>query len=173
MKLELRPGDTFAVDCKSFMDILINFFQKFFSADNKSEYGHCGVITDTDGDTIESNKTINRYNIWKEYIGKKVLIVRADKMDEARFKTGIKSVEGMIGKIYPLHRFVFFILHIAKYVSVKNWLVCSELVAKFLCYAEIRHCQYPGTDVDTLVDEWRNYRGYTIIFEGVLKEDMK
>ena len=75
---------------------------------------------------------------------------------------------------------------IAKYLSWGGrYCVCSELTARYLHivfqlagdldeygYKWPRHSHYCGTNPDMLVDEWHRWRGYAIVFEGNLKNDV-
>jgi hypothetical protein len=74
-----------------------------------------------------------------------------------------------LGQIYPAWRIPLHIIPpLAKYLASERWLVCSELVAKYLFILDARHAQYMGTNPDTLADEWRHWRNFKIIYEGVL-----
>jgi len=171
MNIELKPGDLFAARSQMLLGRAINVVQQFYSSDNKSEYSHTGFIVNAQGSTFEANWRVGSQDFYKAYKGEKVLIARHNDMDEDRFFRGFSSVYNKHYKhIYPFWRLFFFLVPpIAKYVHFLEKPVCSELVAEFLYRAGLRHKNYMGTNVDTLVDEWRIHDDVEIIFEGVLE----
>lgn len=164
---ELQTGDIFFVENHTMLGRFINWGQRLLSSDNHARYNHSGIFR-TPILTIESLWTV-RSNIFTEhYKGKQVLIARprvpqADK-DEA---VEIIVIEDL-GKKYPAYRFVYLIAPpLAKYINT-GASVCSELTAKYLHLAGVRHKWYQGTTPDKLVDEVRNYKIYDIVYEGIV-----
>lgn len=166
----LKHGDLFASRNQMLLGRLINAVQQFHSSDNRSEYSHTGIISTPHGHTLEANWKVSCQNLFKAYEGEKVLIARYQNMDMLRFTRAYEWVYNKhYGHIYPAWRLFFFCIPpIAKYVHFLEKPVCSELVAEFLHRTGLRHKHYMGTNVDTLVDEWRIHDGVEIIFEGML-----
>ncbi len=172
MKIEIIRGDLFATRNPMLLGRGINLFQRIWSHDNKSEYSHTGFLRDSAGTTFESNWHIESQNLFKAYKGKNVLIARNIKMTPEAYKNGWDAVKHLEGKLYPVWRLAFHIIPVfAKYINIFKKPVCSELDAWFLYAGGLRHSQYMGTNVDTLVDEWKNYSNYRIIYMGVLPDN--
>jgi len=171
MRIGLKPGDLFAVRSQMILGRMINAVQQFYSNDNKSEYSHTGFIVNAQGYTFEANWRVGSQNLFEAYKGEKVLIARYSNMTLSRFNEEYWHIYNKHYRhIYPFWRLFFFLIPpIAKYVHVLEKPVCSELVAEFLYRAGLRHKNYMGTNVDTLVDEWRIHDDVEIIFEGILE----
>lgn len=175
----VQPGDCF---CSTFpggavLPSLIRFVSTLQASDLSATYTHAGIITDSLGGTFESRWTAKRQNLYREYLGKPVLIARPlfDLTSRPVRDTVIgsalsKIIESHEGEWYPVLRMPLHVLGLAKFIHW-HFVVCSELVAKFLYLASIRHRHYFGTKPDTLADEFKNYRCYKVIFEGVLTDD--
>lgn len=164
----IEPGDIFFTTSPSALSKLINWGQELKSPDRDSPYSHCGVSTGG-LNTYESLTTI-RYDNLLKYVSEPFLIARPKLMDDNRYVKGMCEVSDMNGAIYPFHR-LFLILAGLGRVSVRNWLVCSELVAKFLQGAGLRTDDYCGVTPDELHDEVDHTDAYDIVFEGFLDRD--
>lgn len=173
---KLQPGDVFGTRNPMALGRAINFIQRIWSKDDESKYSHSGIIIDEDGATFESLWTINTSNLFKIYTGKEVIIARPIKniieiqpITRKEKSTAIKKlIVEHKGQWYPFWRLpMHFFPPLAK-IAWANRPVCSELTAKYLWYIKMRHHQWASTNPDTLADEWRNWKGYEIIFEGVL-----
>lgn len=169
MKPALKPGDVFAVDVGNILDSIINFGQRLYSHDDKSEYPHCGIIKNAQGVTFESGWHIKEYNMC-DCVGHKVIIARYHEMDIVKFQIAYENLfKEYNGDLYPFWRLPMHLLpFVAKYVHLLDRPVCSELVAKFLFLSGVRQPCYMGTNVDTLVDEWKNFKEVDVVFEGIL-----
>ena len=167
----LRPGDLFATRNPQGLGKAINVAQKIWATDSQSKYGHVGVVQTERGLTLEALWTISEQNLFIDYAGAEVLIARPINADLDPVKQALADVKGEhLDQIYPFWRLLLHMIPpLARRVSLGgHYVVCSELVAKYLHLAGLRHGQYMGTNPDTLVDEWRHWRGYKIIFEGRL-----
>ena len=175
--IDLKQGDVFCSENTAFFSKMINIMQKINSKDNCSVYSHAGIITSFDGATFEALSTIRADHL-KRRKGQKVLIARPiaksitggaiTALDKKLAITEIVSQYN--GKRYPWWRIILHAIPFAaKYVSAHGrFLVCSELVAKYLYLINARHHHYTGTDPDDLADEWIRWKNFEIIFEGVL-----
>lgn len=169
---QVLPGDVFCTANPWIVGRMINAAEKVWSKDNRAEYGHAGIIIDTAGTTLEALVTV-RHGALSDYKDKPIMIARpTTQMDGPSINNiplAISRVEGNhLGQWYPAWRLILHLFPpLAKYVASKKFLVCSELVAKYLFYLGARHSQYMGTNPDTLADEWKRWRNFEIIFEGV------
>lgn len=168
----LLAGDLFATRNPMALGVAINTVQGFWSSDGRSEYSHAGIICDATGRTFESNHHIEYGHLLK-YDGKKILIARNLRMTPAKAIKGWKTVKHLNGMIYPYWRLILHLIPpLARRLHLIEIPVCSELAAWFLHGCGLRHKNYMGTNVDTLVDEWKNYDDYDVIFEGVFRKEM-
>jgi hypothetical protein len=170
----LRPGDEFATRNPTILGKLIRCVQKAQAADNEATYNHTGIITDPHGATLEALWTTTAQNIWDDYKGERVLIVRNLNMTLPTYAAGFNKIRKHIGQWYPVPRLILHMVGLAKFV---HWdrVVCSELTAKFETgCAEYREGKetgflrnWYGVNPDDLTDRWRISRYYRTIFEGV------
>lgn len=167
--IEVKAGDVFGTsNPNSNVGWGIEKIQKWNSRDNESIYTHSGVIINSEGDTIESLWTVCTQNIFEDYSTNKIIIARWDKLTDLAWENSYQMLMGHYGDKYPFWRLPLHIIPpLAKYLSFTGMPVCSELVAKHLYYIGARHRWWTGTCPDTLADEWRRWKGYTIVFEGV------
>ena len=172
---DIQLGDVFCTRNEKFFGKMINLSQRIFSDDKQSTYSHSGIIIGPNGKTFEARKTINVFNI-KDYIGKKVVIARPTlTMDkkEVNGMTQLYAITDLMmdyrGNIYPFWRIALHAIpFLADNISAKGkFLVCSELLAKYLHLIGVRHGHYVGTTPDNLADEFHHHWNYKIIFEGV------
>lgn len=181
MDIDVERGDVFCTsDPQSkFLGAGIRFFQKIRSKDNKAVYSHAGIITDSEGGTIEALWTIRRQNIFEDYAGKRVLIARPTHTLSGSEITAVRKnyilcqleekYEGMRypGWRLPLH--VFPIL--AKYIHFLGMPVCSEFTAMDLGLLGARYeGMHWGVNPDTLADEWARWKNFKILFEGEIEK---
>lgn len=169
---QVLPGDVFCTANPWTVGRIIKAAEKVWSRDNRAEYNHAGVVVDSAGGTLEALWTVRNGNL-SDYSGKPILIARPISQLEGfginNIPLSINRVETEhLGQIYPAWRLIFHLVPpLAKYVALKRFVVCSELVAKYLFYVGARHGQYMGTNPDTLADEWKRWRNFEIVFEGV------
>lgn len=169
-RFELEPGMVFATNNPQGVGTIIEFMEKWMSHDLHADYGHTGIIQNELGLTFEAVWRITEQNFFQAYKGQRVLIARpiADTMQKQVALEVCK--EAYLGGIYPLWRLPLFLIPpIARRISYKGkFVVCSELTAKFLYLCGVRHGVFMGTNPDDLVDEWRRWRDFDIVWEGVL-----
>lgn len=170
----LCPGDEFATRNPTILGGAIRFCQKVKAADNEAEYNHTGIITDPYGATLEALWTIKAQNIWKDYAGEKVLIVRNVNMTLPVYVAGFNKIRKHIGQWYPVPRLLLHLIGAAKWI---HWdrVVCSELTAKFEtgCAESLKReagfmRNHYGVNPDDLVDRWKISRYYQTVFEGIV-----
>jgi len=169
--MDLRPGDQFLSNSPGIVAKMINAIQRFWSADNKSEYSHAGIILNGEGEVFEAvGKGIGNGSLFA-YAGKPVMIVRHLEMDLSLFQDAFEQVRKRKGDPYPIHRLFFHL-----FPPLSRWgfgmAVCSELVAEFLYSAGIME-YWQGVNPDELADIFRHWKGFEIIFEGTLPEKEK
>lgn len=167
----IKEGDVFCTnDPRPGLSTCINFLQKLWDVDNRSSYSHAGIITDVGGNTFEALWTVKRQNIFIDYKDKDVLIGRVVDMDSSKFDTGMRKVLKYEGNIYPFYRlFLHMLPPLAKYVSTGRYLVCSELVGKFLKYSGAGKghlTYYKGLNPNSISDMIRKWDVWEVVFEG-------
>lgn len=168
-KLPFCKGDLFGTENPAALGIGINIVQKFHSRDNESTYTHSGIIINSEGDTVESLWTVKIQNLYEAYAGKKLVVARYMPLTELAWERTWLMLESHLHKTYPWWRLPLHLIPpVAKYLSFTGMPVCSELVAKAEYYMGARHKWWTGTNPDTLSDEWHRWKGFEIIFEGVL-----
>ncbi len=168
--IKLQPGNLFCSRNPMALGRAICAVEKFYSVDNEAEYSHAGIITNTHGMTLEALWTVKPQNIYTAYKGTKVLICRHELMDDEAYWKGYNAVRKHIGQVYPFWRLVFALyLPAAKYINFLDRLVCSELVGKFYSVGGIPGFEhYHGLTPDHIADRAKNFKGFTIIYEGVI-----
>lgn len=166
--LQLQAGDMFLVHGHGLLPEGINNIQAWWSKDGKSSYAHSGVILDNKGTTLECRWYVESNNFHELYKGKDVLVVRYVDLKPEKFQEGYDRIIKHKGEFYPIMRLPLHALHLARHI---HWykVVCSELVAKFAFTIGARDCdQWFGTNVDDLEDEFKHWRVYDVIYEGVV-----
>lgn len=136
---QVRAGDIFCSANPMRLGKVINAIQRFWDIDNKSKYGHAGIITSSTGQTFEALWTVKHGNVFRDYYEKaksgegSLLIGRNIHMNHSDFVQGWNKVRHFRGRRYPIHRlFLHLIPVMGKYITTGRFLVCSELTAKFL-----------------------------------------
>lgn len=181
MKPQLRIGDVFCSANPWVVGKIIQLFEKFWAVDGRAEYGHAGIIISpkTRG-TFEALRTAKRSSL-DNYIGKPLLIVRPVKahtnlgtgyvMLSQKKKAVVRLVNKHEGDIYPWWRLILHIIPpVARRVGTGGFLVCSELVAKYLHEIKVRPKPFRGVNPDTLADEFVNWKNYEVVFKGIWGE---
>lgn len=165
----IQPGDEFAVHTTGLPGKLIRLRDRLRSPDGHAEFNHCGIVTGSDGTTFESRRTIKHYNI-NMYAGRRVIIARANEISTFAREASIRRiVKRHNGKTYPWWRIGLHAISptLARWLHYSGVPVCSELVAEYRYLIGTRHDKFYGTTPDMLVDEWRHWREYEIIFDGI------
>ena len=167
-KPSVKTGDIFLThDNNEWLAKGIRFIQKIYAEDNEALYSHAGIILDSAGNTFESKMRVGSYCFFEQYANMNVVIYRPP--NKKSLKTAIqKIIQKHDGDIYPIYRLFFHLLGVADHIHWNRQLVCSELVAKYLYYAELRDGHYYGTTPDNLHDEFRNNHYFKLIYEGKL-----
>lgn len=147
----LKPGDIFLTTNQTILQKMVNFIQRFWSKDDKSKYGHAGIIINGFGDTFESQWKVMKKNIWKDYSNCKLLIARHSAMNYKTFmKSYLQVYNEHYGEYYPVYRILFYLYPPLTKLSIGK-VVCSELAAKFLWNVEMMPF-FNGCNPDTLHD---------------------
>ena len=166
-KIKLKPGDIFLTRNPMALGKAINWIQRIKSNDNESIYSHAGIITTESGMTLEALWTIKSQNLFEAYRGAKVMIGRHADMTKDHYLMGIKAVRPFTGRIYPFHRLFFHLIPGAsKYINSGRFLVCSELVDKFLFESGVERRWYRGRNPDHIADMVRDWKKWETVFEG-------
>ena len=165
----LRPGDIFFTENSWLFNWIINAYQKQMSIDGKSKYGHAGTILFPNGTTFEALSKYKKQNIFKLYSGKKVLIGRHKDMTPEKARKGYAAVRWKLGKRYPWWRILMLGIGLAKWVNILKLGDCAETMYEQLYYAGICDDQWNGKTPDNGADMVRDFKGWEIIHEGILK----
>ena len=93
-------------------------------------------------------------------------------MTPAAFMDGWSQVAHLEGKWYAGHRLALHLIPpLAKLVATGGFAVCSELTAKFLCGAQLLD-YWAGVNPDYISGMIKRWRGWRIVFEGILPATM-
>jgi hypothetical protein len=137
----------------------ITTIEAFWDVDGKAEYSHAGIILGPNGTTFEALWTNKRQGLTSAYAGKQVLIGRHEGMDNIRFADGWCQVAHLEGRWYAGHRLLLHIIPpLARMIATGGFAVCSELVAKFLCGAQLLD-HWAGVNPDYVAGMIRRWRG--------------
>ncbi len=173
--MDLQTGDVFCVQGNmGAVSSMIRLAERIWSRDNQAVHGHAGIIRNSIGETLEALWTVKESHL-DEYRGKQVIIYRPVQDLDGAFidpaylaKAYGDLLEEHLGRWYPVHRLALHLVPpLAKYISTGRWLVCSELVAKYLWLIDARDLPYTGVNPDTLADEWRYYFNFQEVFSGI------
>lgn len=177
----LLPGDVACVQGTGILFRAIRLIQYIHSRDNESTYGHSFVVLDGSGDLLDTRWRVGRTHI-SRYAGQRMIIARPlgallhngamEPISESARMLGLTAIEvACSGKWYPVHRLLFHLIPpVAKFIHAGPWQVCSERVAGYLRTIGARPLPIGGTTPDMLADEWRRWRNFQIIYEGVWGE---
>jgi len=169
----LNPGDSFLVLSPGLVSRIINAIQRFWARDGQSRYTHGGIITDCDGSTFETTRRagVNCGSL-SDYAGKPMLIARHDSIDLNVFLAAFDNIQRHKGDEFPLYRLFFHLFPPLSRIRGFRGAVCSELVAKFFYFAGIFD-YWIGVTPDDLSDNFHHWKGFKIVFEGLLPEKEK
>lgn len=167
--VKLQAGDVFVVQTSSKIAGLINNVSGFNSPDGKSTYNHAGIILANNGLTFEALRELN-YSELENYCGQRIMIARPDTARINQLRAIDLLMDEHKGQTYPWWRIPLHLYPpLARLISYKGkWVVCSELVAKYLYASGARHENFTGTTPDQLAEEWVNWKNFDVIFEGTL-----
>ena len=162
--MDLQTGDIFLTYQGGFIPRCIRAVIKFWSVDNDADYIHAGIITSSNGSTFEARTKTGCYHI-SDFTGIPVLIGRHKLMTKERFDRGMKSVARYEGAFYPWWRIALYLFRPLAKTGTGDFLVCSELVSKFLCGCGLLD-NYKGWTPDNLADMVTHWKLWDIIHEG-------
>ena len=180
--IELRPGDLFVSENPSpFLRYFIMKAQKSISFDGHAKYGHAGIIVDNEGTTFEAGihiegmcgLRIGYQNLFENYEGIEVMILRHEKMTDELFNHSFASISSTYNKrIYPIWRLPLFLTPtIARKLHFTDLGVCSEIDAKLLYNMQFVP-QWRSVFPDMLAD-WGHplwgMKGFNIVHEGIIE----
>jgi len=162
---QLRHGDIALTRNPQSLGRIICAVQAFHDPDGQSKYSHSLIITDpTFFKTIEARNRIWHYDM-EEYAGDDVLIARHESMSaEKHYQEGLVAISKHMGQRYPWYRIFFHLLGPGFSKWSFGYVVCSELVAKYLCGCGI-FSRWKGYNPGHLENIFRNYPGWTV-WEG-------
>ncbi len=168
----LQAGDIFCTANPMALGRAIVAVQAFWDADGRAEYSHAGLILGPNGTTFEALWTNRRQGLMPAYAGKRIVIGRHKDMVPERFLAGWDKVAHLEGRWYAGHRLLLHLVPpLARLISTGGFAVCSEITAKFLCGAGLMDA-WAGKNPDYIADMIRRWKGWSILFEGVLPETM-
>lgn len=169
MKLQLKPGDVFCTRNPMWLGRMINAVDKAQAKDNEAQYSHAGIISTSEGETLEELWTFTKSNIGA-YKGQRVLIGRWVGMTPENYLKGYNEIEKDLGSIYPFWRLFFFIIPGgAKWIASKRFAVCSERTCQFLMATGVKEIgTWCGQNPDDVADMIKKWDAFEIVFEGEL-----
>jgi hypothetical protein len=167
----LRQGDIILFAGQSFRARLVNFFQSFFAKSGVSIYNHAALVTSGDGDILHATRWRIKYtSLKRRYRRSQVLVVRWRHLTLERFRLGMAQVGPMLGRPFAFWRQVLHAIRLGWLFS-GEYVVCSELVAKFLSAAGARPGHWAGVNVNDLYEEFMdNPSHYQVVFRGRLMD---
>jgi hypothetical protein len=160
----LRPGDIVLTENPWFLGKAIIAVEKFYSLDQEANYGHAKFVLDVQGNTFEALWTTKKTHI-DRCKGKNVLIGRHKEMTDEKFQQAWQQIQDYDGNWYPLHRLFMFIVPPLAKISLFDWAVCSELVAKMLYEAGLLDF-WSGimpSDLEDMILYWKDFE---IVYQG-------
>jgi hypothetical protein len=175
--LNIRRGDVFVVRSSGVIPWSIRLAELIWSSDHEAKYNHCGIVLSPAMDTLEVLWTVKHASLWR-YAGKDIAVYRPMRTLQDGFcdsmpitpadkDYAIKLIEKHHkGSWYPVHRLILHLFRPLAKISTGDFLVCSELVAKYLWHVDARGRQFAGANPDMLADEWRYWRNYQLIYQG-------
>ena len=167
--LNLKAGDCFLVHSRDWLAKAIDAVESFWDFGNRRLYSHAGVIVNSAGLTLEAIRPrVYSQLFFQAYHGHQVMLVRYTKLTEQKLEVGLGAAYSHYRELYPYWRLPLELLRIGKFIHW-NSVVCSELVAEYLHYIGAREYLWFGVDPEDLEDEFRHWRDYEIIFEGMLE----
>jgi hypothetical protein len=173
---DLQPGDVFSSEGgMGVFSAGIRLVERVHSRDNEATYGHAGLIIDPAGAVLDTLWTVQRTQL-SRYAGQRVIIARPVRqmngrpVDAGTVRLCLRAIEIMdAGRWYPAHRILLHLVPpLAKYVAAGAHKVCSERTAAYLADINTRPLPWAGATPDMLADEWRVWRNFDVLFEGVL-----
>ena len=168
LKPIVRPGDIFFSENSWMFQWIIKAYQKQSSQDGKAEFGHAGTIIDFKGTTFEALSKYKNQNLFKDYSGEKILIGRHADMTPEKAKKGYDAVKYKMGKRYPWWRIVALGFGFAKWINIVGLGDCSETMYEQLYHSGVSEQNWNGKTPDNGADMVRDFKGWEIIFKGVL-----
>lgn len=167
----LRPGDIMLFAGRSFRSQIINFFQSLFARDWKSKYNHAALVASEDGDIFHATRWRIKYtSLRHRYRRSRVIIFRWRGMTHKRFRQGFAEIAAMEGRPFAFWRQLLHAVRLG-WLFYGKYMVCSELVARFLQAAGARQDHWAGVNVRDLYDELVDHpEQYDVIYQGPLLE---
>lgn len=164
--MKLKHGDIFCVNNGGFFSRAICRVTALQSLDGRAKYSHAGIITSSVGTTFEAKRTIQRGDL-KKYGNKPILIGRHQRMSIGRMALHYPNLlREFEGDRYPWWRIGLHLCGMARWIGNGDHLVCSELVARFLCDCKLVET-YKGWTPDNLADMIHNWRMWEVVYEGI------
>lgn len=146
---------------------------------------HAGWIMGPTGETFEARWRTQRWpNGLADYIGSPITIGRSPVLTPAVFDTAwhLAGLDRLEGKFYPVRRILrqlvaTWIFPWVTDIGTSGALICSEIVAKVLHYANkiltggafaFVECQWSGNTPGDLEENIRGDREWIVVFDGIL-----
>lgn len=167
----LKPGDIILFAGRSFRAKVINFFQSLFAKSGRSIYNHAALVTSAEGDILHATRwRIKHTSLRKRYRRSQVMILRWRHLTLDRLRRGMAEVGPMLGRPFAFWRQLLHAVRLG-WLFYGKYVVCSELVAKFLSAAGARARHWAGTNVNDLYEEFTgNPSHYQVVYQGRLMD---
>ena len=166
----MRVGDVFATASPKGPSKAIRAIEKFWSKDGEAEYSHTGIVADSYGETFEALWTgYGDGNLFDDYYRTKIIIVRYMGFAGMLPFSALQQLRNKYkGRKYPYWRLLMHVFPPLAKISLAKMPVCSELTALNAHMIGARGPTWAGVTPDMLVDEWRKWRDFLVVFEGRL-----
>ena len=169
--VQLKKGDIFVTRFQSgLLGKGISWFERFWASDDEAKFSHAGFLIDPKGETFEALTKIKRWHL-AHYNNASVRVGRHVKMDDNLFECGWLNVKSEEGDTYPYWRLLLHMFPpLARRVATGEFMVCSELTAKFLMES-VGFPQWKGVNPDYLADAILRWDIFDVVADGVLGRD--
>lgn len=169
------PGDVFCVrGDDSVVPRGIRFIEKLWAKDGRARYNHAGIVTSADGKTFEALSDSIRESHLDYYRGKEVIISRPVRTVSGGYITAQGKRRAITicirdhdGQVYPRWRLLLHTIPALAKMGSGKYLVCSELVEKYLTIIHADDRMILGVNPDDLGDSFRRWWNFQLIYEGV------
>ncbi len=162
--MEFQEGDILLLRGQTRLGKLINWFQSFWdNRDGASTCTHAAIISP--GGVFEAEWPRTGVSPLSKYDGSLIEIWRCARIKEVGFAPNFwKLYSEQAGWIFPVWRWAFFAVNLARYVHWKAG-VCSEVVTRFLYLYDLVGGWW-GWDVDMLADHFHTSPEWTMVYAG-------
>jgi len=166
--IQLQRGDVFCTaETGNLIASGIRAIEHFWDSDDEKRYSHSGFML-SETESFEALTTIRRNDFFKDYAGTQVIIARPQADGRLINNTLKELVNEYEGDLYPFWRLPLFMIPPLAHINILGKAVCSELTARYLRDIMIRVSDWKGVTPDILSGEFRHWKNYELIYEGIL-----